>query len=147
MNLNMESEEFSESKDEHEDAEIGDDDSEVEYESVEEELAELSNLELAWEVLEVVKLGYSKAGIKAALAEVYLDLGDVSVENQDYGHFPIQGPGLKCSPTQLKSNSTSSSYIMTIPRITRILSILPILPILKNCKILKILTILRNVRI
>jgi hypothetical protein len=140
----MESEEFSESKDEHEDAEIGD---EVEYESVEEKLAELSNLELAWEVLEVAKLGYSKAGIKAALAEVYLDLGDVSVENQDYGHFPIQGPGLKCSPTQLKSNSTSSSYIMTIPRITRILSILPILPILKNCKILKILTILRNVRI
>ena len=147
MNLNMESEEFSESKDEHEDAEIGD---EVEYESVEEKLAELSNLELAWEVLEVVKLGYSKAGIKAALAEVYLDLGDVSVENQDYGHFPIQGPGLKCSPTQFKSNSTSSSSIMTIPRIPRTLSILPILPILpilKNCKISKILTILRNVRI
>ena len=86
----MESEEeFSESKDEHEDTEIGDDDSEVEDESVEEELSESSNLELAWEVLEGAKLGYSKARNKAA--EMYLDVGVVSVKNQDYGHFPIQG--------------------------------------------------------
>ena len=51
----------------------------------EEELAEPRNLELAWEVLEVARLGYSKTGDKAAMAEVYLDLGEVSMENQDYG--------------------------------------------------------------
>ena len=48
---------------------------------MEEELAEPSNLALAWEVLELARLGYSKA----AFAKIYLDLGDVSVENQDYG--------------------------------------------------------------
>ena len=48
---------------------------------MEEELAEPSNLELAWELLELARLGYSKA----AFAKIYLDLGDVSVENQDYG--------------------------------------------------------------
>ena len=59
----------------------------------EEELAEPRNLELAWEVLEVPRLGYSKAENKAALAEVYLDLGEVSVENQDYGRAKsITGP-------------------------------------------------------
>ena len=56
-----------------------------EDESTEEELAKPSNLELAWEVLEVARLGYSKVGNQAAMAEVYLDLGEVSVENQDYG--------------------------------------------------------------
>ena len=46
MYVNMDSEEdLLESKDEYEDAEIGDDDSEVEDESVEEELAESSSLE------------------------------------------------------------------------------------------------------
>jgi len=86
MDVDMESEgESSESEDDSEGSETGEDDSEVEDESVEEELAEPSNLELAWEVLEVARLGYSKAGNKTALAEVYLDLGEVSVENQDYG--------------------------------------------------------------
>ena len=79
-------EESEESEDDSEDSETGEDDSEVEDESMEEELAEPSNLELAWEVLEVARLGYSKAGSPfAAMAEVYLDLGEVSVENQDYG--------------------------------------------------------------
>ena len=86
MDVDMESEvESSESEDYSKDSETGEDDSEVEDESVEEELAEPSNLELAWEVLEVARLGFSKAGNKTALAEVYLDLGEVSVENQDYG--------------------------------------------------------------
>ena len=86
MDVDMESEEeASESEDDSDDSETGEDDSEVEDESVEEELAEPSNLELAWEVLEVARLGYTKAGHKAALAEVYLDLGEVSLENQDYG--------------------------------------------------------------
>ena len=60
----------------------------------EEELAKPRNLELAWEVLEVARLGYIKAGSSfAAMAEVYLDLGEVSVENQDYGRAKsITGP-------------------------------------------------------
>ena len=29
--------------------------------------------------------GYCKAGSEAALAEVYLDMEEVSVKNQDYG--------------------------------------------------------------
>ena len=87
MDVDMESEEeSSDSEDDSHDSETGEDDAEVEDESVEEELAEPSNLELAWEVLEVARLGYSKAGSPfAAMAEVYLDLGEVSVENQDYG--------------------------------------------------------------
>ena len=48
MNVNIEQEEeFLGSKDDCEDAVIGENDSEVEEESVEEELAESSNLELA----------------------------------------------------------------------------------------------------
>ena len=43
---------------------------EVEEESVEEELAESSNLELAWKVLEEARLGYSKTGNKEGMAEI-----------------------------------------------------------------------------
>ena len=74
-----------ESEEESEESEDDSEDSEIEDESVEEGLAEPSNLELAWEVLEVARLGFSKAGNQAALAEVYLNLAEVSVENQDYG--------------------------------------------------------------
>lgn len=56
-----------------------------ETETEEEELADPSNLELAWEVLKMARPGYCKAGNKAALAKVYLDMGEVSVKNQDYG--------------------------------------------------------------
>ena len=35
-------------------------------------------------MLELARLGFTKTGEKKQLAEVYLDLGQVGMENQDY---------------------------------------------------------------
>ena len=48
------------------------------------EIFEPTNLELSWEMLELARLGFTKTGDKEQLAEVYLDLGQVCMENQDY---------------------------------------------------------------
>jgi len=76
-----ESGEDSESEGDSEDSETSDDEGERE---VGEEISEPSNLELSWEMLELARLSFTKTGQKEQLAEVYLDLGRVSMENQDY---------------------------------------------------------------
>jgi len=113
MDVDMESEESSESEDDSDDSETGEEESEVEDESVEDELADPSNLELAWEVLELARLGYTKAGNKAALAEVYLDLGEVSIENQDYARAELDLAAcldIKKSSLPADSRSVASTH-------------------------------------
>ena len=76
-----ESDDDSESDEDSEDSETSEDEAEAE---VGEEIFEPSNLELSWEMLELARLSFTKTGDKDQLAEVYLDLGRVSMENQDY---------------------------------------------------------------
>ena len=56
-----------------EDSETGEDDSEAKDESGEEELVERSNLEVAWEALEVARLGFTKLDDSEALWAVNAD--------------------------------------------------------------------------
>ena len=76
-----ESGEDSESEGDSEDSETSEEEGERE---VVEEISEPSNLELSWEMLELARLSFTKTGQKEQLAEVFLDLGRVSMENQDY---------------------------------------------------------------
>ena len=78
-----EEESSDEDSEEAEDSETSEDESEQE-EVEETEIFEPTNLELSWELLELARLGFTKTGDKEQLAEVYLDLGQVCMENQDY---------------------------------------------------------------
>ena len=107
VNVNIESEyDFS---DDYEVAVIGENDSEVDEESLEEELAKLSNLELAWKVLEVARLGYIKAGNKEAMAEILT--GCLGCQRKEPGlwAFSYLRPGLKCLPNRLKTTNCDNT--------------------------------------
>ena len=98
-------EESSDEDSEDEDSETSEEESETE--DVEEtEIFEPTNLELSWEMLELARLGFTKTGQKEQLAEVYLDLGQVSMENQDYDLAVMDfGEALKLKKTPLPSDS------------------------------------------
>ena len=95
------------SDEDSEESETSEDESEAEAEDVEEtEMFEPTNLELSWEMLELARLGFAKTGEKEQLAEVYLDLGQVAIENQDYDLAVADfGESLKLKKTLLPADS------------------------------------------
>jgi len=101
------------SDEDSEESETSEDESEAEAEDVEEtEMFEPTNLELSWEMLELARLGFTKTGEKEQLAEVYLDLGQVGMENQDYDLAVTDfGESLKLKKTLLPTDSRSLATV------------------------------------
>jgi len=94
-----------------EDSETSEDESELE--DIEEtEIFEPTNLELSWEMLELARLGFTKTGEKEQLGEVYLDLGQVGMENQDYDLAAMDfGESLKLKKALLPTDSRSLASV------------------------------------